>query len=215
VIDIKYSDTTDLVINEAKAIARRLGCTYTDSRHIFIALYSVHKGVAYSVMLKVGLRAEDFQALASLIRSHMNGFVAEEFSGELTERTQKVLEEAAEDAARLKSESIGTELVLVSILRDLNNDIYKILNNKNINISNMCIELLMSTGLNRTDAENYNTKYVVIASDGVWDVVDENTVLNMSKSNKNADQFCKELVDLSIKKETKDNVSCIVISFEK
>ena len=62
---------------------------------------------------------------------------------------------------------------------------------------------------------DYNTKYVVIASDGVWDVVDENTVLNMSKSNKNADQFCKELVDLSIKKETKDNVSCIVISFEK
>lgn len=62
---------------------------------------------------------------------------------------------------------------------------------------------------------DYNIKYVVIASDGVWDVVDENTVLNMSKSNKNADQFCKELVDLSIKKETKDNVSCIVISFEK
>jgi serine/threonine protein phosphatase PrpC len=61
----------------------------------------------------------------------------------------------------------------------------------------------------------YNIKYIVIASDGVWDVVDENTVLNMSKSNKNADQFCKELVDLSIKKETKDNVSCIVISFEK
>ncbi len=160
-IDIKYSDTTDLVISEAKAIARRLGCTYADSRHIFIALYSVHKGVAYSVMLKVGLRAEDFQALASLIRSHMNGFVAEEFSGELTERTQKVLEEAAEDAMRLKAESVGTELVLVSILRDLNNDIYKILNNKNINISNMCIELLMSTGMNRKDAEKYNTKYVV------------------------------------------------------
>ena len=60
----------------------------------------------------------------------------------------------------------------------------------------------------------YNVKYVVIASDGVWDVVDENSVLNMSKMNKNAEKFCKDLVKLAIEKETKDNVSCIVISFE-
>ena len=65
-----------------------------------------------------------------------------------------------------------------------------------------------------TNKIDYNVKYVVIASDGVWDVVDENTVLNMSKKGKNAEQFCKELVKLSIEKETKDNVSCIVISFE-
>ena len=61
---------------------------------------------------------------------------------------------------------------------------------------------------------DYNIKYVVIASDGIWDVVDEKTVLNMSKSSKNAEEFCKDLVKLSIEKETKDNVSCIVISFE-
>ena len=60
-----------------------------------------------------------------------------------------------------------------------------------------------------------NIKYVVIASDGVWDVVNENEVFNMGKKGKNAEEFCKELVKLSIEKNTKDNVSCIVISFEK
>ena len=59
-----------------------------------------------------------------------------------------------------------------------------------------------------------NVKYVVIASDGIWDVVDENTVLNMSRLKKNAEEFCKELVKKAIEKESKDNISCIVISFE-
>ena len=65
-----------------------------------------------------------------------------------------------------------------------------------------------------TNKIDYNVKYIVIASDGIWDVVDENTVLNMSKQRKNAEEFCKELVKKAIEKETKDNVSCIVISFE-
>ena len=61
---------------------------------------------------------------------------------------------------------------------------------------------------------DYNIKYVIIASDGIWDVVDEKTVLNMSKMKKNADNFCKDLIKLAIEKESKDNISCIVISFE-
>ncbi len=69
---------------------------------------------------------------------------------------------------------------------------------------------LPDISMNKID---YNIKYVVIASDGVWDVVDENTVLSMSKMKKNAEDFCKELVKLAIEKETKDNVSCIVIAF--
>ena len=60
---------------------------------------------------------------------------------------------------------------------------------------------------------DYNIKYVVIASDGIWDVVDENTIISMSKLKKNADEFCKDLVKKAIEKDTKDNISCIVISF--
>ena len=59
-----------------------------------------------------------------------------------------------------------------------------------------------------------NVKYVVVASDGIWDVVKENELLQLSKNRKNAEGFCKDLVKLSIDKDTKDNVSCIVISFD-
>ena len=55
--------------------------------------------------------------------------------------------------------------------------------------------------------------FVVLASDGVWDVINENELLELSKKFKNADDFCKEIIKESITKGTKDNVSCIVISF--
>ena len=57
-------------------------------------------------------------------------------------------------------------------------------------------------------------KYVVIASDGVWDVIDLDTLVNMSKEGKPVGEFCQDVVKLSISKGTKDNVSCIIISFQ-
>ena len=160
-IDTKYSDTTLLVLKEAKIVARRLGNIYADCRHIFISLYTVHKGVAYSVMLKSGLRAEDFQALAAMMRDQANEYNVGEFKDCFTERTEKVLAAAKEDVARLKLDSLGTEILLLSILRDMNSDIFKVLKNKNINVSTMCAELLMSTGMNRKEADKYSAKYIV------------------------------------------------------
>ena len=59
-----------------------------------------------------------------------------------------------------------------------------------------------------------NVKYIIVASDGIWDVVKDNELLQLSKNKKNAEGFCKDLVKLSIDKDTKDNVSCIVISVD-
>ena len=61
---------------------------------------------------------------------------------------------------------------------------------------------------------NDKIKYVVLASDGVWDVIDLDTLVGMGKSGKYVGEFCEDIVKLSIQKGTKDNVSCIVISFQ-
>ena len=160
-IDYKFSDTIRLVFREAALVAKRLGNSYVDSRHIFIALYTVHQGVAYSVMLKSGLRAGDFQKLAAIIREQTIELQPLDFVGGYTDRTDKIIEEAVEDARRLKQDTVGTELMLISILRDMNSDIYKAIKNKNINVSTMCVELLMSMGLSKKEAEKYSSEYIV------------------------------------------------------
>ena len=54
-------------------------------------------------------------------------------------------------------------------------------------------------------------KYIIIASDGVWDIIEENEIYNYSLISKNFKDFCDIIVKKSIEKGSMDNISCFVI----
>jgi protein phosphatase PTC1 len=54
-------------------------------------------------------------------------------------------------------------------------------------------------------------RYCVIASDGVWDVINNEELFNLSKCVHTADEFAKTLIKSSLQNGSKDNISCIVI----
>ena len=54
-------------------------------------------------------------------------------------------------------------------------------------------------------------KYIVLASDGVWDVMNENEIFELSKECKNSKEFCDMIVKNSLIKGSMDNISCFVI----
>ena len=58
-------------------------------------------------------------------------------------------------------------------------------------------------------------KYIVIASDGIWDVVDEEKLFEMYKELEKgtSEEFCNKLVDFAISNGSADNISCIVLRF--
>ena len=55
--------------------------------------------------------------------------------------------------------------------------------------------------------------FIVLASDGVWDVVSEDDLFKvcLNNSNSNSNDICKKIIDLCIEGDTRDNVSCIVV----
>ena len=57
------------------------------------------------------------------------------------------------------------------------------------------------------------SKFVILASDGLWDVITKDDAFEMSKGIDNAKRFCEMLVNDAIEKGSGDNVSCIVIQF--
>ncbi len=57
--------------------------------------------------------------------------------------------------------------------------------------------------------------FIVIASDGVWDVVEENEILKMTKEGISSNDFSKKIVNLAKERDTHDNISCIVIKLNK
>ena len=107
-------------------------------------------------------------------------------------------ERILKSGGKITKNRVMGQLVLSRCLGDLYCKKYGVLNIPDISINKL----------------ERNIKYIVVASDGVWDVVGENDLMNLSKNRKNADGFCKDLVKLAIDKDTKDNVSCIVISFD-
>lgn len=64
------------------------------------------------------------------------------------------------------------------------------------------------TRINITDKD----KYVIVATDGIWDVFEDVDVLDISKKFDNSKELCNKLVYQSIEKGSMDNISCFVIS---
>ena len=63
--------------------------------------------------------------------------------------------------------------------------------------------------------DKQNVKYVVIASDGIWDIVDGKILYKISKELKNGtcEEFCDNLVNYALENGSRDNISCVIIKF--
>ena len=56
-----------------------------------------------------------------------------------------------------------------------------------------------------------NDKYVIIATDGVWDILEDEDIFNLSKKSYNSKELCNIIINKSIEKGSMDNISCFVI----
>ena len=61
---------------------------------------------------------------------------------------------------------------------------------------------------------DHNMHYCVLASDGVWDVLNPDEVARIIQSNK-FEEAAKEIVETSMDRGSEDNISCIVIELNK
>ena len=57
-------------------------------------------------------------------------------------------------------------------------------------------------------------KYLVIASDGVWDVIEDEDAYGLGKVANNSKNLCKDIVQTSLDKGSMDNISCFVIALK-
>ena len=58
---------------------------------------------------------------------------------------------------------------------------------------------------------NIKNQFLFLASDGIWDKIDENEIQQIIKNNKDTEQLCSIIVKNVLLRDTKDNVSLFVI----
>lgn len=104
------------VLQSAQEEAARLRHNFVGTEQILIALIRVRSGTAGRVLFELGLRIEDVRREVEAIIGRGSGFVAVEIP--FTPRAKRVLELAWDEARQLGHNYIGTEHILLGLVRE-------------------------------------------------------------------------------------------------
>ena len=152
----KFTDNAIKVIEAAESSAISLSQTYVGSEHLLIGLLSVD-GVAKRVLEENGVSYDKFMELVNKLLTPGN--VAVGSADNMTPRAKKIIALAANEAYRLNSQKIGTEHILIALLKEGDSIAIRLLNTIGVNLQKMYIDILTALGLDISQARNDYANY--------------------------------------------------------
>lgn len=121
-MEAKFSNRVKEVISLSREEAIRLGHDYIGTEHLVLGMIREGEGTALALLRKLGVSLEELKyALEQATRNTATPGTSITGSIPLTKQTEKVLKITYLEAKIFKSEIIGTEHLLLSILRDEDN----------------------------------------------------------------------------------------------
>ena len=148
---LPYSKETELVLKEANKVARKLGQNFVGSEHMILALASVSDTTAYSILNNNGL---DIAKVAHALKFILEpGGTGTREKDKYTETARQILEDAQAEAARLSSDEVGTEHLLLAILKVQSCVAVRLMQIEKINIQKVYIDILMTCGMDANAAK--------------------------------------------------------------
>ena len=148
---LPYSKETELVLKEANKVARKLGQNFVGSEHMILALASVSDTTAYSILNNNGL---DIAKVAHALKFILEpGGTVTRKKDKYTETARQILEDAQAEAARLSSDEVGTEHLLLAILKIQSCVAVRLMQIEKINIQKVYIDILMTCGMDANAAK--------------------------------------------------------------
>ncbi|MES2274332.1 MAG: ATP-dependent Clp protease ATP-binding subunit [Chlamydiota bacterium] len=137
----KFTNRAKQVIKLAKKEAQRLNHNYLGTEHVLLGLLKLGQGIAVNVLRNMNL---DYDAIRAEVE-RIVGFGPEiQVYGDpaLTGKVKKVFEFANEEAANLNHNYVGTEHLLLALLRQTDGVAAQVLENLNINLKEVRKEVL-------------------------------------------------------------------------
>lgn len=154
-MEAKFSNRVKEVISLSREEALRLGHDYIGTEHLLLGMIREGEGVAVSILKKLGVPLEELRnSIERAVKGTANHNVKNMANIPLTRQSEKVLKITYLEAKIFKSQLIGTEHLLLSILRDEDNIATQILNKFDVNYDSVKEMLEMSSdGTPRSRAE--------------------------------------------------------------
>lgn len=143
---MNYTQQANEVLKTAKKVAKELNHPYIGTEHLLIGLRKVYGGVAGQILGMNDVKEESVLKIVDELVSPAKD-VAVAADPEMSPRLSYILEEAKEEAVRLKSAEIGTEHMLLAMIRDMDCVGTRILMTLNINLQKVCQDILQTVGV--------------------------------------------------------------------
>lgn len=137
----KFTNRAKLVIKLAKKEAQRMNHNYLGTEHVLLGLLKLGQGIAVNVLRNFNL---DYDTVRTEVE-RLVGFGPEiQVYGDpaLTAKVKKVFEYANEEATNLNHNYVGTEHLLLALLRQTDGVAAQVLENLNINLKDLRKEVL-------------------------------------------------------------------------
>lgn len=142
-----YTAKAKKVIDLAKRMSKSMKYNYVGTEHILTALVKEGTGVAAEVLTANNVDAGKLQKMIEELISPGEDTLVAEKDG-YSPRTQRILQRASEEAERFGSEQIGTEHILLAILKEGDCAASRLLNTIGCNSQKLFVDVLTAMGEN-------------------------------------------------------------------
>jgi ATP-dependent Clp protease ATP-binding subunit ClpC len=150
----RFTEKAIKVIMLAQEEARRLGHNFVGTEQILLGLIGENTGIGPKVLKAMGVNIKDARVEVEKIIGRGSGFVAVEIP--FTPRAKRVLELSLEEARQLGHNYIGTEHLLLGLIREGEGVAARVLENLSVDLSKVRSKIIQSLGENTEVATGSN-----------------------------------------------------------
>ncbi len=140
----RFTEKAIKVIMLAQEEARRLGHNFVGTEQILLGLIGEGTGVAAKVLKSMGVNLKDSRVEVEKIIGRGSGFVAVEIP--FTPRAKRVLELSLEEARQLGHNYIGTEHLLLGLIREGEGVAARVLENLGVDLTKVRTQVIRMLG---------------------------------------------------------------------
>ena len=176
----RFTKKAQEALDHAAETAAMLGHGYIGSEHLLIGLIQAEDSLASTVLLNNDVTAEKIINLVYQLIAPDNQVGVKEPSG-YTPRVRRILENSAKEAARFHADSIGTEHLLIAIIKETESVAARLLNTLGVAIKKLYVDTLAAMG---EDANSYREDF-------------QNGRPRGKKSTQTLDQYSRDLTELA------------------
>lgn len=148
----KFTENAKNAINLAREVAYRLSHNYIGTEHLLIGLLEV-EGVASKVLEENGVTVQKVLELVNQLIAPNNGVEMMD-GGSFTPRSKRILDQSYKEAAKLKAQLVGTEHILIALIKESDCIAVRLLNTLGVNVQKVYIDILTASGIDVSAAKN-------------------------------------------------------------